>query len=446
MATQALAARDRLPWGPVLLGMPQDLLEHRFIPPDTLTKPPTPSATSSPVDLTNAADRLAAACQPVFLVNDYLLLHGQAAEVALGSLADRLQAPVWQVAYRRGPMLFQRLRPDLVPTLHGYYDPADAEHRKAIDEADLLLTVEDRNMYPRIVGPLPGCPKIVITWNPDATRKNGYLTPSDPIITGRPAHTLARLAAVVLASTRRGPGLVPPPSRVSDHCLSRTTLLAALTGVLATTDDLVIVDDSQTFGGLLAQNYDLLPDRTRVLASHGGFVGSGLATAIGAAIASPRPQTVCILGDQGFTNGVKALAVAGEQRVPILIIVCNNHASVSLRTQADADFIPATSVRAFTGNNPSMSYTTVARGYGLRGTVIDWPSCHDGLTSIDQAAHRVATAVHHALHAQAPHVLELVTARNDADFSHDVWRTSGHEPVGKLPRGPDRTGWRNVSR
>jgi hypothetical protein len=73
MATQALAARDRLPLAQCCSVYPQDLLENRFIAPDTLTKPPTPSATSSRVDLADAADRLAAACQPVFLVDDYLL-------------------------------------------------------------------------------------------------------------------------------------------------------------------------------------------------------------------------------------------------------------------------------------------------------------------------------------------------------------------------------------
>ena len=91
------------------------------------------------------------------------------------------------------------------------------------------------------------------------------------------------------------------------------------------------------FGGLIAKHYSLLPRLTRVFGSHGGFVGGGLPIAVGLAAACPDESIICTLGDQGFTNGLQALAVVGEQRVPLLILVCNNGSSVLLRKQAKHD-------------------------------------------------------------------------------------------------------------
>ncbi|MGH3449396.1 MAG: thiamine pyrophosphate-dependent enzyme [Haloechinothrix sp.] len=87
-------------------------------------------------------------------------------------------------------------------------------------------------------------------------------------------------------------------------------------------------------GGLVARLPGYLPPDTRIVGSPGGFVGGGFATAVGAAMSGSPAPVLYLLGDQGCTNGVQALAAAGEIDVPVVALVCNNGSSVSLRKQA----------------------------------------------------------------------------------------------------------------
>lgn len=429
--TRALAALRARPHGPVLLGIPQDLLEHPFVPAGMPAGLAAPPATTDPGHIDAAAGSLTDAHHPVILVDDYLLLGGPISEAALGRLARATKAPVLQVAYRRGPMLFQRIRPTRVPTFHGPYDPGRTEHRQLLHHADLLITIEDRNMYPRVVGPLPRCPKIAITSNLSATLKNAYLTASDHVLHGDVPAILDQLTAALAtpaASTagRRHPAPVRP--QTDPGCRSAQALIKAIGQGLSTATDPVIIDDSQTFGGLIARYYDLQPEPLRVFGSHGGFVGSGLATAVGAAMASPQSRIVCTLGDQGFTNGVQALGVAGELAVPLLVIVCNNGGTVSLNLQARADELPAEAATEITRNNPAMSYTTIAIGYGLSASTTRWPGCHEPTSAVDEASSHLAATIRSMISQRTAHLLEIVTP-NDPDFWRNTWEPSGQEDV-----------------
>src|SRR5258708_3650210 len=98
----------------------------------------------------------------------------------------------------------------------------------------------------------------------------------------------------------------------------------------------VLVDDSQMFGGLLAQNYAALPKGIHVFGDHAGFVGAGASYATGYALADPNSSVWCTLGDHGLLNGIKALYCAAEQRVRVVFVVCNDGGSVSLKTQLEA--------------------------------------------------------------------------------------------------------------
>ena len=77
------------------------------------------------------------------------------------------------------------------------------------------ITVEDRNLYERVVGQLPRCPKIAINSDPDKVVKNEYLAPGDALLVGNPAAILARLAER-LPREPRGPWF-PADVRDSVH-------------------------------------------------------------------------------------------------------------------------------------------------------------------------------------------------------------------------------------
>src|SRR5262249_34484651 len=163
-------------------------------------------------------------------------------------------------------------------------------------------TIEDRNMYPRVVGPLPACRKIALTSNITATVKNGYLTSSDVLVPGDVCRAMCQITEHFASrdvGPQRRPWSVPALTAPGCHDSAAELVRAVPRGLPAVLHP-VVVDDSQMFGGLLARNYQPLPETVKVFGSHGGFVGGGLATAVGLATAHPELHVLATLGDQGF--------------------------------------------------------------------------------------------------------------------------------------------------
>jgi thiamine pyrophosphate-dependent acetolactate synthase large subunit-like protein len=133
---------------------------------------------------------------------------------------------------------------------------------------------------------------------------------------------------------------------------------------------------------------------------------------------------LCLLGDQGFTNAVAAI---GELGVPLVILVCNNGSSVSLRTQAASDGLELGDLDAMLlGNSNRMNYTAIAAGYGIAAHSICWPDRDEGAETLATAARQALSALTDALAAGRPCLLELVTT-DAPDFWEGVWRTAGYE-------------------
>jgi acetolactate synthase-1/2/3 large subunit len=144
----------------------------------------------------------------------------------------------------------------------------------------------------------------------------------------------------------------------------RRTLAVELGKAMRTFDPVVLIDDSQMFGGVLARNYDAFPDHLRVFGDHSGFVGAGAAHAVGYALADPRVSVWCTLGDYAFLNGARALYAAAEQRARVIFVVGNNGGSVSLETQLGDG-------PAFLGNPPGVDYCGMARAIGIEAARVD---------------------------------------------------------------------------
>jgi acetolactate synthase-1/2/3 large subunit len=435
--TEALAAVNESPSGPVLLGVPQDLLFSRFVPLEALAEANPTAPTRPEPPIAEALALLRRAKRPVVLVDDYLF-RSPAGEATLAEFAALVSAPVFQVAYRRGPMLFQQVRPERVATFLGPYDARNGQHRRILTSADLLVTVEDRNMYPRVVGSLPTCDKIAITSNVASTVKNGYLRSSDVLVSGEAGRSLRRIAQELgpfqdpWSNTRQGEDW-PPLPLVAEAlrrdeppcCESAVELVRAIARGLSTVDHPMIVDDSQMLGGLVSAHYSCLPNSIRVFGSHGGFVGGGLATAVGLATAHRDLGVLALVGDQGFTNGLQALAAASEHRAPLVILVCNNGASVSLRRQADFDGLGA-SGQSVLGNVERMNYAAIAEGFGLTAIVERWPDETRRSDAVAAASDRLASEIGRALLTRQPYLIEVVTP-SCPEFWAGVWRTDGFE-------------------
>jgi len=330
-------------------------------------------------------------------------------------------------------MLFERLSVHDVASFEGWYRLDNGRHRELMRSTDLLITLEDRNMYARVVGILPSCAKLAITSNAVATNKNRYLEIEDLVIDAPVPETLRALAAglrerIGAASPwAPAPGVSETEEHIESWVISRRTFCRTFAAILAAAHRPVIVDDSQMFGGLIACEYDLLPERVRVFGDHGGFVGAGIAYATGLALSEPDATVVCTVGDQGFTNGVQALVAMGEQRAPLTLLVCNNGETVSLRKQslssAPGSFEGGSS--EFLRNARNVNYCRIAKGFGLNTATVTWAMNADGGDSA-VAIEQLGIAMSAAVRDRRPWLVEIRMPGLGSAWT-GLWATSGNE-------------------
>lgn len=437
----ALGSSARRPAGPSIFGIPQDVAEARWIPARALTRPwhATEPRLAAAADVAHTAELMARASRPLFLLDDFALRHPDLPAV-LAELTGLLGAPVLQLRYRRGPMLFERLRAEEVGGFVGWFNPFSEAHNALLASCDLFVTVEDRNIYRRVVGTLPSCRKVAVTSDAGMVRKNEYIGAGDVVLEGEVTETLRSLTREL--SRRNGgrtgrwyshPGeaaarATPEPAGEAVEEL-RTAVAGAIGQALSGWDAPALVDDSQMFGGLLAERYELLPPGLRVYGDHGGFVGGGLSTATGLAMGDPSLRVLCTLGDQGFTNAFQGLVSAVEEGVRIVFLVCDNGRSVSLEKQAAATGGPRPGGRRYLGNVPGFRYRRVAEAIGVAAWSVEMRP-----DAVEDGADALKNALAEAGAARGPALIELKLP-SDPEVWRGIWLTQGFdEPASAAPQ------------
>ncbi|MET9684228.1 thiamine pyrophosphate-binding protein [Streptomyces coeruleorubidus] len=441
----ALAFCTAPPYRPAVLGIPQDVAEKRWIPLDALLTTPlaVPATDLRQPPLDALLDELRQAARPLFLVDDYAL-HDPRLRPALDRLSALTGAAVAQLRYRRGPMLFERLRDEEVTNFVGWLNPFSPVHRALLAECDLLVTMEDRNIYERVVGPLPGCRKAAVNTDPAKVLKNEYLRDDEPLVVGEPALILTELADRMRASGEparepwfpakaRTEQLVSPERATAAVEDGRRAVARALAATLAAWDRPALVDDSQMFGGLLSEHYDDFPAGLRVFGDHGAFVGGGLAYATGLALGEPDARVMCTLGDQAFTNSFQGLVAAVQEQARVLFVVCNNGESVSLNKQAAASY--GATDRAYLANVSHLAYHQVADALGVPSQQVVVPVGGDPAT-VQAGLSQLATVLEKSAAEEGPSLVEIVLP-SDPEVWKGIWLTQGFEEMPPAnPEGP----------
>ncbi len=409
-SASAFRCAEENPKGPVLLGLPQDVSELRWISEKAIQEG-LKFESCGPRRKTQSfqlAEKMLAVAENILIIVDDFALRLEDFELVLAEFAQRADAQVLQVKYQRGPMLFQRISLDRVPSFIGYLDTR--EQRSILNKCDLLITIEDRNMYPRVVGSLPECRKIAITSNARMTRKNEYLNEHDVLIEGSVVEVLASLSNR-LPQDRQVSHISPVQLKKSGSS-RQAAVVGCLGDFLGTVRSPTVIDDSQMFGGLVREHYDLLPRGVQVIGDHSGFVGGGIAFSCGFSLANPGRSVICLLGDQAFVNGIQGLISCKEENVRIVFIVCDNGRSVSLAKQLDSLEQPA-GRHTYLENPTSFSCVDAAEGLGIR----TWSVHYTQTTEFTRALYA-------AFQAKGP---TLVHLKIDAgsDFWSGIWETSG---------------------
>ena len=424
-----------LPRGPVLLGIPQDILDNKWIPYRFLRQYKAASIQKAEQVLHSKIDmvcQLIVKCrQPLVLVDDFAFRKQIKDKIVCFS--DLYQVPVLQLKYRRGPMFFEQLQENAGNYIFGYYDPDNPLHKQYMDNIDLLITVEDRNMYKRVAGVFPRCKKIAITSNSGMTIKNGYLTEEDIILDGEVEECFDRILERPIVSPIRS--RLPNQIKMQlKHRLGKCNFLwnvisKRIGDFLNGQDEPILIDDSQMFGGVLSECYNNYPDSLKVFGDHGAFIGSGISYAAGVAyVADQNDYIVVTLGDQAFTNGFQGMLCAAEYHLKILYIVCNNGKSISLLKQTifDHGLEGKDGIKVqldeYLANLKSLDYCKTAAAFGINSYNIDFRDATEAnINHVDMQLKNILCDV---VVSQRAALLEFVVP-SDFDVWEGVWSSKG---------------------
>jgi acetolactate synthase-1/2/3 large subunit len=382
--------------GPVVIVLPEDMLEDQSTAAD-IEPLPVPRA-ARPVDalIRDVADRIAKAERP-------LLLAGGSLNEAEGRAALKAASEAHGL-----PVVLTFKRQDLFPNAHAHYAghlgfkiPKPMVDRYA--EADLIIAVGTRlgetttqgYTFPR--SPAPAQPLIHVY--DDASRIGREYATAMPIaadatqflqaLTAQPSKRPAARAAWI--ERLHAPIAASQPWRApKDGLLDMGAIVAAFRDGVA--DDTVFITDAGNFSGWLHRHFPF--NGTHILLGCvGGAMGIGMPAAVAAGLRCPGRQVITFIGDGGLLMTGSELATAVQYNVPVKVFVSNNGSYGTIRMHQEKAYkgrVHGTAIK-----NPD--FVRWAESFGARGLSI---------TSIDEAPRVVAQALAHG----GPVVVDVKTA------------------------------------
>jgi acetolactate synthase-1/2/3 large subunit len=396
--------------GPVLLALPEDLLDEQMPAGTTLdTARPAPPR-PDPDEIRTILQFLASAERPVILAGGGVLRARTSTDLL--RFAELLEVPVI-AGWRRGDVISNDH--PLYLGMAGYGSPSVVRERLATADAVLVIGCRlseitsfgytiprpDQPWAHLDIEPLidrPGLPAPTIAVRSDArvflraavTRLEGAALEASRVDLRRAANRADRAAwvdaAAVDETTWEGPGIHPAHA------------VATLRRVLP--DDAVVATDAGNFGLWLARHFRFRRPGT-FLGPTSGAMGYGLPAAIAAALVHRDRAVVAVAGDGGFAMTMAELETAVRERARVVAVVFDNERYGTIRMHQDrraADAGSGAGAMAATDLGP-IDFTAIARACGARGVRVDADAAFE-------------PALRQALAADRPTVIQLVLDRS----------------------------------
>jgi acetolactate synthase-1/2/3 large subunit len=354
--------------GPVVLGLPEDMLSARLQVADA--KPANPAAPALPTQHLKALeDALANAERPMMIVGG----PGWSSNVQrqVEAFAQRFDLPV-AAAFRYQDYVDNR-HPCYVGHAGVAPDPVLAE---AVRDADILIVLGARlgeittKLY-TLLG-IPNPRQFLVHVHPSADELGSVYRADVPIVA-----TASSFAAVLGQLTPPAP--IPWRQRrkalraayeasLTPMAMPGAVSLAAVVRALSDTlpENAIISNGAGNYAAFLHRHFVHRGYRTQ-LAPTSGSMGYGLPAAIAAKLVAPERMVVAFAGDGCFMMTAQELATAVQYELPVIVIIANNGMYGTIRMHQEQHF-PAR-VSATTLINPD--FAAFAKSFGAHGETVE---------------------------------------------------------------------------
>jgi benzoylformate decarboxylase len=324
------------PMGPVLVSIPQNILDHQINFDYTANTGVYSRLRPDLAVLEKAVSILREAKNPVLVVESGI------------TRSDALEEVV-RFAELTGVRVYQVWMSDVnFPVNHPQYlgdlDPSDPSAKEILKDADVLITVGCSLFAQGFFNPVPvlsrGTRIIQIDENPWEIGKNmpadcgiqadikAALTELNKMLeTGISAiaHDAARMRVNRISSEKRHS--IDQFNAMAESERNRTPMAVSrlMTEIRdAITPDTVIVDDCWSSSATLRKSVALSRPKTFFRARKGGSIGWGLPGALGVKFGLPNKPVVAVSGDGSAAWSIQSLWTAAHYRIPVTFVIVNN--------------------------------------------------------------------------------------------------------------------------
>lgn len=182
-------------------------------------------------------------------------------------------------------------------------------------------------------------------------------------------------------------------------------------------NDAIVSSDSGTIATWTARYVDIRGTMQFSLSGSLATMGNGLPYSIGAAVAYPGRQVVCVVGDGGLTMLMGELATLVKYKLQVCVIVIKNNALGQIKwEQMIEDGNPEFGVEL-----EPIDFATVANGCGVKGYTLERPEDAEHILR-EALAHRGPTLVQAVVDPNEPPMPGQITTEQAIKFAKGMLR------------------------